>query len=1206
MKQFDPINSPLDGKNLIEAAAGTGKTYAVTCLFVRLIVEKGLAVKDILVVTFTVAATEELKDRIRRKLKDALDSFAKGQCDEPFLRGLLEKYPNEGDRKIAVERLTSAIRDFDEAAIFTIHSFCQRMLYENAFESGTLFDVEMVTNQEDLREEIVEDFWRSNFYDSLPELVEYAMNQGFKPGYFLKLLGNNAMNPDVSIVPEADPPGIAAIADSLTLFEGKLNRLREMWTACEKEISEKLKSQSLKANVYGSRVPAMTEAMQRFLASGGQHFTLFKDFEKFTQARISASIKKGAVAPSHDFFALCEDVAVMARAVTDLMERHFLFLKTEMIRTARREIAARKGLRNIMFYDDLLLKMRSALEGAGGDALATAIRRKYKSAIIDEFQDTDTIQYAIFHAIFGKEGVDLFLIGDPKQTIFDFRGADVFAYMKAASVIEMQYALRENWRSEPGLVKAINALFSHRHKAFVYDGISFQPAEAASGKEQRYLKVNGKNEAPLHLWIVPGDRLSPTAKGLAKGRARSLICRAVASEIARLLELGREGKALIGIEPIHEGDIAVLVRTNREAVLVQDSLSEIGIPSVLHMKENIFNSREAVEMERVLKGIAYPDREGLIRGALTTDMMGADGKDLDRFIKDENEWRIWIERFWNYHEIWHAHGFIRMFRQLVAGEHVKQRLLCCPDGERRLTNVLHLSELLQRESVGKRLGPIALLRWLIKQKGTQTMRSDEEQIRLESDEKAVKVVTVHKSKGLEYPVVFCPFVWGDSNIKGDVLFFHDEHNDWRLTCDVGSSNRQCSEENARKELLAENVRLLYVALTRARHRCYLVWGKFNEAGTSAPAYLFHSGRADSCDNVIDETDERYCKLTDSELASDIGDVVQKSAGTIGAYEMPVEAVRKYWARYDIGERAECRHFSRTIDRSWKIASFSYLTSDRPHVADLPDRDISPHMDISDEDATGPQASGIFAFPKGARAGSFLHDIMEHMDYTQKDMGAARTLVSQKLPEYGFEDKWVDAVTSMLENVVNIPLDSEDNGLKLAAVNVRDRINELEFYFPLKHISPEALRSIYNIAGSRCKTDGVLVIPEIMEKLWFSPARGYMKGYMDMVFRYANRFYLVDWKSNFLGAHVTDYDAATLSRVMAESFYFLQYHIYTVALNKFLQLRISDYKYETHFGGVYYLFLRGMDPAWGHHYGIYYDRPEERLVEDLTQTLIGNT
>jgi len=1203
MKTFDPINSPLDGKNLIEAAAGTGKTYAVTCLFVRLIIEKRLSVREVLVVTFTVAATEELKDRIRKILKDALDSFTQGQSDELFLRGLLERYPDEAERKIAVERLTAAVRDFDEAAIFTIHGFCQRMLYENAFESGALFDVEMVTNQEDLREEIVEDFWRRYFYDALPEIVECAINRGFSPGYFLKLLDNNAMNPDVRIVPEAEPPDIAAIADLLTLFEGELNRLREMWTHSQGEILEMLESPGLKANIYGGRVTAMIEAMQNFLASDGQHLMLFKDFEKFTQAKISESLKKGAEPPRHEFFAVCQNAAAMARAVRDLMERHLLFLKTEMIRTARREITARKGLRNIMFYDDLLLKMRSALEGAGGEALATAIRRKYRSAIIDEFQDTDTIQYAIFHAIFGKEGGDLFLIGDPKQTIFDFRGADVFAYMKAASFVETQYALSENWRSEPGLVKAVNTLFSHRHKAFVYDGISFQPAEAASGKEHRYLKVKGKQEAPLHLWIIPAERHAAAAKGLAKGRARSLIFRAVASEIARLLELGGEGEALIGKEPIHEGDIAVLVRTNREALLIQDSLSEIGISCVLHMKENIFDSREAMEMERVLKGIASPDRGGLLRGALTSDMMGENGNDLDRFTKDENEWRIWIERFWNYHEIWHTHGFIRMFRQFMAAEHVKERLLRYPDGERRLTNVLHLSELLQRESLGKRLGPMALLRWLIKQRSSEAARSDEDQIRLESDEKAVKVVTVHKSKGLEYPVVFCPFAWGDSNVKGDVLSFHDEQNGWRLTCDIGSSDRECSKDSARKEILAENVRLLYVALTRARHRCYLVWGKINEAGTSAPAYLFHRSEGDSSGNVIDETDERFCNLTDSELLNDIAYISQRSEGTIDAHEMPVEATWRYRARHDEGESAECRRFSRTIDRSWKIASFSYLTSDRPYVADLPDRDISPHVDISGEDAAGSQASGIFAFPKGARAGSFLHDIMEHMDYTQKDMGAARTLVSQKLPEYGFEDKWVDAVTSMLENVVNMPLDSEDERLKLAAVNVCDRINELEFYFPLKHISPEALRSIYNIAGSRHKTDGVRAIPEIMEKLRFSHARGYMKGYMDMVFRYANRFYLVDWKSNFLGARGTDYNTAALSRVMAESFYFLQYHIYTVALNKFLQLRISDYKYETHFGGVYYLFLRGMDPASGQRYGIYYDRPEEVLIESLTETLV---
>ncbi|MGO9139508.1 MAG: exodeoxyribonuclease V subunit beta [Syntrophales bacterium] len=1206
MKNFDPLNSPLDGKSLIEAAAGTGKTYAVTCLFVRLIVEKRLHVRDILVVTFTVAATEELKDRIRKILKDALDSFTRGRSDELFLSGLLQKYPNEDERKIALEGLTAAVRDFDEAAIFTIHGFCQRMLYENAFESGALFDVEIVTNQEDLRKEIVEDFWREHFYVALPEFVEYAINRGFSPGYFLKLLDNNAMNPDVIIVPEVDPPEAGAIAEALTLFEAEIDRLREMWTDSQGDILEQLKSPGLKANIYGSRVPAMAEAMQSFLASSGQHLMLFGDFEKFTQAKISASLKKGALPTSHEFFALCQDTAVKARAVRELMERYLLFLKTEMIRTARREIVARKSLRNVMFYDDLLLKMRSALEGSGGNVLAAAIRRKYKSAIIDEFQDTDTIQYAIFHSIFGKEGGDLFLIGDPKQTIFDFRGADVFAYMKAASIVETKYALLENWRSEPGLVKAVNTIFSHTQKAFVHDGISFHPAEAARSKVHKYLKVRGKREAPLHLWIVPSEKHAAAAKGLAKGRAGSLICRAVAWEIARLLESGREGTAVIGEEPIHEGDIAVLVRTNREAILLQNSLSEIGIPSVLHMKENIFDSREAKEVERVLTGIVYPDRGGLVKGALTSDMMGVNGEDLDRFMKEENEWKIWVERFWNYHETWHAHGFIRMFRQLVAAEHVKERLLGYPDGERRLTNVLHLAELLQRESTGKRLGPMSLLRWLIKQRAQETARSDEDQIRLESDERAVKVVTVHKSKGLEYPIVFCPFVWGDSNVKGDVLTFHDEHNDWRLTCDIGSSGRECIKESARREILAENVRLLYVALTRARHRCYLVWGKFNEAGTSAPAYLFHRCGADPSGNVIDATDERFCNLSDGELFDDIEHVVQNSAGSIEAREIPMQVAHDYRALSDRDENTECRHFFRTIDGSWKIASFSYLVSDRPHAADLPDRDIGPHMDISDADETGPQVSGIFAFPKGARAGSCLHDIMENMDYAQKDMDAARALVSQKLPEYGFEDKWVDAVVSMLEKVINMPLDKEDGRLKLAAVSTRDRINEVEFYFPLKRISPEALRSIYNIAGSRHMTDGVRAIPEIMEKLRFSPARGYMKGYMDMVFKYANRFYLVDWKSNFLGGQVTDYNTDALSRMMAESFYFLQYHIYTVALNKFLQLRISDYKYETHFGGVYYLFLRGMDPAYGHRCGIFYDRPEEKLVEDLTQTLMENT
>jgi len=1203
MKKFDPINSPLDGKNLIEAAAGTGKTYAVTCIFIRLIIERGLPVEGILVVTFTVAATEELKDRIREMLKDAWAAFVGDRCESSFLKGLLEKYSDEDGRKLAVERIIAALRDFDKAAIFTIHGFCQRMLYENAFESGALFDVEMVTSQEDILTGIAQDFWRRHFYQSIPELVEYAIERGFTPAYFRKLLDNNALNPDVKIVPGGEVPDVGAIEGAIRQFKEKFEGLRATWARSRDEVAEKLQGPGLKANVYGNRVPAMLEAMQKLLASDSRGFVLFKDFEKFTEAKIRASMKKGFEPPAHAFFTLCQDAVVAAYAARELVEGYFVHLRADMIRTARREITARKSIKNIMFYDDLLLKMREALLGPAGDALGQAIRRKFRCAIIDEFQDTDTIQYAIFHAIFGKAGADLFLIGDPKQTIFNFRGADVFAYLKAATSVEKKYALGENWRSEPGLIKAVNTLFSSRERAFVHEGIAFQPASAATGGEQRRLDVKGRHGANLQVWIVSGDRFSSAGRTVAKGRARPLICRAVATEIAQLLKAGSAGLACVDKEPIREKDIAVLVRTNREALFIQDALTEMGIPCVLHIKGNIYESREAEEMERLLAGIVDPDREGLVRGAATTSMMGVLGNELDTFTNDEDKWRLLLEKFSRYHEIWKAHGFIRMMREIIARENVKERILRYPDGERRLTNILQLAELLQRESMGKKRGPMALVRWLAKQRASRVPGSEEDQIRLDTDEEAVKVVTVHKSKGLEYPVVFCPFVWGGSDVAGDILFYHDEEEGCRLTCDVGSSESEQSKKNARKEALAENIRLLYVALTRARHRCYLVWGRFNEAGTSAPAYLLHRAPGEFSEGGIDETDQRFCKLSDDEFMEDISGLVKRAGGAIHACEMPIEEVERYGASADEGEGLSCREFQGNIDKTWKIASFSYLASGSHETAELPDRDVGPHADAFVDETAISEASGMFAFPKGARAGSFLHDVMESADYAQKNMYAARDLIAQKLSEYGFEGKWIDAVTEMLAKVVATPLDPENKDLRLSALGIADRINELEFYFPLKNISTGDLRTIYATAGFGGENIGGQSFPEAMERLRFSPAKGFMKGYMDMVFRHDGRFYLVDWKSNFLGGRAEDYNTDALSLAMGESFYFLQYHIYLVALHRYLELRVRDYSYERHFGGVYYLFLRGMDPALGPGYGIYRDRPDRALIERLTDMML---
>jgi exodeoxyribonuclease V beta subunit len=1221
MNPFDLLTSPLKGAHLIEAGAGTGKTYAIAGLYVRLILERAIPVREILVVTFTLAATAELKDRIRRKLRDALEAFLHQEGEDEFLQALVKLCPDPTARREASERLRAALRDFDEAAIFTIHGFCRRMLHEHAFESGTLFDTELVTDQRRLKDEIIQDFWRTHFYEALPELVGYALNQGFSPASFLSGTGNIALNPDIRILPDGDPPSPAAIRESLAAFHGAVSDLQALWPAAREEVREKLQDPAFKANIYNQRTAdRLVKAMDEWLAV--KDILLFEGFEKMTPEAIAKAVRKNAAAPEHPVFPICRTVQDKAGALRCELDQHLLSLKADLIRALRTELPLRKQKHNILFFDDLLLRLREALEKQGGAALATAIRNQFQAALIDEFQDTDPIQYAIFNAVFGREDHTLFLIGDPKQAIYSFRGADIFAYMQAATAIRTGYTLDQNWRSEPGLIAAVNTLFSRAAKPFVYKEISFRPAQAAPMAGRDILTLHGNREAPLECWFIPAGRFAEGGKPLPKDAARTLIAGAVAAEISYLVQMGRERRALIGPKPLEEGDMAVLVRTHREARLIQRALQALRIASALASEENVFDSSEARELTRILQGIAWPAHENLLRGALATDMLGAGPDALERWLNDDAGWSARLETFRHDHDLWETRGFMRMFRTLMAREDVRNHLLSFPDGERRLTNLLHLAEILHQESFARKLDSKQLLQWLTEQlNGEGRERRDEHLLRLESDAHAVKILTIHKSKGLEYPVVFCPFAWGSSRITREPISFHDETRNREPTLDLGSADIGAHRPWAERELLAENCRLLYVALTRARHRCYFVWGRINKTGSSAPAYLFHGAKADIQEgwkeNLVGELEKRVEALTDRNMQDDLARLAAESGGTIRLQELPATPGIPLLPRPYTLETSACRKFQGSIDPTWKVASYSLLVSGPATLIDRPDRDAltapspTPASELPAQSPPAPRWTGmmdrgnqrsIFNFPGGARMGILIHDIFEKFDFTEQNPVVIRRLVAEKLQLHGFDGQWEETLTGMLKNVAACPLPLPaaskggcDPTFTLSRISTSARLNELEFYYPLQMLSRERLSNLFG--RDELKATG-------LERLNFSPVRGFMHGFIDLVFQYEGRFYLVDWKSNILGPGIADYTFAALRKAMEAHFYVLQSRLYGVALHQYLTLRLPDYQYESHFGGIYYLFIRGMDPAWGPAYGVHADRPDRRFMERLIRLLIA--
>ena len=1258
MRELEHLGVELSGRNLIEASAGTGKTYAIACLYLRLIIESGLTPEQILVVTYTEAATEELRGRIRSRIRETLNVFAGTPTKDPFLLGLLENANGKGPGpQAASERLDRALKSFDLASISTIHGFCLRALQDNAFESGSLYDTELVTDQSGLIQEVVDDFWRRTFFAEPAPLLGHALAMGLTPGYFTGFLRGMLGNPKLQVLPSFAPGEIAALEEEcLALFCAA----GSMWREGEEEIKNLLLTdKGLSRNATGKYalplLPPLFAALECYLGCENP-FDMFKDFASLGSSCLLKAKKKTGEPLCHPFFDLCEELQLK-------VTRRFLALRCELLAFVARELPERKKELNIRFFDDLLTSLYDALLGGRGGELAVCLRLKYRAALIDEFQDTDPVQFEIFSTIYTDPAQPLFLIGDPKQAIYSFRGADIFAYLAAAAEVVdgRRFTLTQNWRSTPNLLAAFNAIFDNRFQPFLFDQIAFHPVSSGLKKGGAQLILDGADPAPLQLWCLP---LNEAGKPPNMTRAGELVCGAVAAETARLLREGREGKALIDGKAVLPEHIAIIVRSHRQAADIQAALNELSIPSVMRSDASILASPEAVEVGTLLAALSAPGNEPKVRAALVTDLLGLSGDDIASLLEDETLWEEWLGRFREYHQSWLERGFMVMIQALMSREGVRGRLLRRHDGERRLTNLLHCFEIIHSASQERRLGPDGLAAWFAERVAGQE-GGDEYQIRLETDEKAVKILTIHVSKGLEFPVVFCPFLWSGIRTDEEVISYHD---DFQLIKDFGSEDLELHRVAAQKESLAENLRLLYVALTRAKFRCYLVAGKLDggraksKPETSPISYLFHSSPANRCaGDPVSSLVEEVKGLSPDQVLQQLESVAAREPGSIAVSALPeAEAVEPYQAPQDPGELS-CRSFGGAIERDWRVASFTSLAAHDSQAGELPDHDSSATAPAAapavPPAGPEPRESSIFNFPKGAHAGIFLHEIFEKFDFAAArldppeprdeveplDLAAIASLprpspfphphpdpplegegeslkrergrgegfatgyvvksaelVQSGLKKHGFAPEWQNAVCGMVEQVVTTPFSAPEGPFTLCDLEPGKWLCELEFFFPLRFVTSELLRQcLVKWSGASAAVD----LQSLAGALRFRPAKGMLKGFMDMVFEHRGRYYLVDWKSNHLGNRVESYGAGALQGAMEHNLYSLQYLLYTVALNRYLSLRVPDYRYQTHFGGVIYLFLRGMDRERGEEFGVFRDTPSPDLIAELTNCLI---
>lgn len=1210
VEKLDPMTFPLNGVRLIEASAGTGKTYTIAALYLRLVLGHGkanafsrpLTPPEILVVTFTNAATEELRERIRSRLTEAAGFFRGTGEGDTFLEDLKADYSPDEWPAMAM-RLDQAAQWMDESAIHTIHAWCQRMLRQHAFDSLSLFDLELAPSDQDLFEEAACDFWRARFYPQSVETLSAFKDvaQISTPRELLKQV--------LPIINAVDYAGGTLTDDPFDMMDQRMQSIetaRLVWASdfnlAVEQVNKARAEKTLNNNKY------RTTSLEKWITQLDQwvnHAGPLPDdqvLEKFSSKGLADGTSKNNVPPVHP-----------AYEAFDRLNAHLasLDIKQALVFHAaadiHKRVLAAKDRLSRMGFNDLLTRLGQALSrsGTGENRLAGVIREQFPVAMIDEFQDTDPVQYSSFGAIYlDRENTGLFMIGDPKQAIYAFRGADIHTYLKARQDTKgHHYTLDKNYRSTQPMVAAVNQVFgraSHLPRGvFLFkDQIPFAPVTAQGRQET--LMVEDKAVPAMTLWQMDQD--TPVKKTGSEGYI-TRMADAGAHEITRLINLGSQTPCRAGfadpgknITPLKPSDIAVLVRDGREASAIRSALAERGVKSVyLSDRESVFETPEAVSMLHILQACSDPANDGLLRTALATQILDLSYETLDRLKQDELAWENELERFKQFQNIWHHQGVLPMVRALLSAFNLGSRMLATPSGERQLTNVLHLAEMLQAAAADLD-GEQGVIRWLAGQIENPRVGADDQILRLESDQALVRVVTIHKAKGLEYPLVFLPFICSFRKVtaaNSAMVKIHDKDGAVRMVVNPEAEDL----ETADQERLAEDLRMLYVALTRACHACWLgmgVMGKVTKKGETTDLHQAGIGY--------------LLKGGDMIPAADLPAILAEAKGDCDAIcvtPLPDLSLDIAAPEPENQVLLPARTFSGTIPKNWRITSYSgILTGAAMPDAGVPlnetavDSPDSPAQDQLQETAgeenlsldVTPGARSIHTFARGPEPGTFLHDILEWAAHTGFDRvildpAATRDKIKSLCIRRGW-DLWSGVLSDWLLKLLQTPLLLPETAITLSGLGTDLCRAEMEFLFAAHQVDIRYL--------DRLVTDAVLpgIVRPVLRQ---DRVNGMLKGFIDLVFCYEGRYFVLDYKSNYLGEDENAYDQDAMAHAMAGHRYDLQYLLYTLALHRLLNTRLAGYDYERDVGGVVYLFLRGVNKSGK---GVYADKPRASLINEL--------
>jgi exodeoxyribonuclease V beta subunit len=1081
---FDVCGPLPTGVTVLEASAGTGKTFTIAALAARYVAE-GFALDQLLMVTFTRMATGELRERVRERLVSAERGLEGTPPDDDAVVQLLASGTPE-EVRVRRQRLAAAIADFDSATIATTHGFCQEVLGG----LGVLGDVESDTT----------------FVEDVTDLIEEVVD-----------------------------------------------------------------------DLY----------VRRFARRGAPQFSR-KEAMEIARAAID-----NPAAPIEPAGAPDDSIAAM---------------RVRLAGAARAELEARKRRAGVMTYDDLLTRLQSTLEGESGEVAAARLRTRYRVVLVDEFQDTDPVQWQIMRTAFGDGATTLVLIGDPKQAIYAFRGADVYAYIEAARTAGAQATLTTNWRSDQGLLDAYDALFGGAKLG--HEGIVYRQVHAANAGGRLH---GAPNPAPLRVRVVPRGDVGLTQQGYARLEpARQHVACDVAADIVTLL---RSGASIEGEGPVRPGHIAVLVRTNRNAARVRDALEAVDVPAVINGAGSVFGTEPALQWLRLLEAIERPSYPPRARSAALTTILGWTVEEVA--AAGDDEWEGVHRRLHHWARVLREKGVASLMEAITLEEGLPARVLAMVDGERRMTDLRHVGELLHAAATTEQMGATALTAWLRARvlEATTDNNDEERSRRLESDAEAVQVLTMHRSKGLEFPVVYYPDLWEPSWIPREAsapVTFHDAAG--VRTIDVGLDGPQWKGHVARHvdEQRGEDLRLAYVALTRAKHQAVVWWaGSFDSRNSALSRLLF-------------------ARDADGNVASS-GAAVPSDETALGRFrelagvsvELSVLGPTVSWPGDVVStSQLSASSFGRTLDWWWRRTSFSDITAGtyEPHVASEPEEPVvddesapvAPPVPTDDHQALRAVPSLLADMPVGVEVGTLVHRVFEAVDFTAAHLSSELALeITSAQARRRVEIGDVDTVVAGLQAAIETPLAGD---VSLRQIGRADRLDELSFELPLVGgDDPRGPALTLAAIADVLHAHGDPYAERLRDPRLRGSVRGYLTGSIDLVLRLdGERFAVVDYKTNWLappGEELTAWHhrPAALHAEMTHAHYRLQALLYVVALHRYLRWRLPGYSAARNLAGATYLFVRGMTGpdtpvVHGTPCGVFTWQPPPALVEELSDVL----